>query len=261
MSAFIDYSKFVPRDTQISWAPLPYEDPYVKLVKSLRTTPGSTNVTVAQKTPENHVAIHKTEVVASEAQKVAFVDSMGSLLGAADEPTETDKNAATAAAVAGKKGPGRPKGSVESEAAKALKAKSRALAKIIEAGETPPEGSPGGAKAVSKRREAAAKAKAELATAKTPADKQTAQRKLINAHLDTKTTYSQDDTGYKTDGEGAKRAPKKAKKTNALTGIGAGIGPGVQKKGGKKIDFGTSVVAKGVDESRGRILDMKDLDF
>ena len=213
MSAFIDYSKFVPRDTHISWEKMPYEDPYVKLIKSLRTTPGSTNVTVAQKTPENHVAIHKTEVVASAAQKVAFVDSMGSLLSSGDneEPTETDKNADTAAAVAGKKGPGRPKGAKESSEAKELKAQARALALILKKGEAPPIGSPG--HAVGKRQKAnedAAKAKAAAAAAKTPAEKRAARKALIEAHLPSRTPG--DDSGFETTHSGyeSEGPPKKA---------------------------------------------------
>ena len=38
MSSFIDYSKFVPKDTTIAWEPMPWADPWVTMIKSLGAT-------------------------------------------------------------------------------------------------------------------------------------------------------------------------------------------------------------------------------
>ncbi len=233
MSAFIDYSKFVPKDSNIAWEPIPWQDPWVKMVKSLGTTPGATKQAVLQKTPENHVALRKTEVVATEAEKAAFVDSMGSLVGDTEE--------APAEAVAGKK-KGRPKGSKESEETKNLKAKAKDLAKIIRAQEHPT--SPANT-AVQKRR-AAIEAKKEAQHAAQKAESSAVKRKavreaVVGAHLGPgqnpawQTASSGHDSGD-TDKKKSKgkRSSKKGKKGVAFAVGGGGperTGPGYVPSG------------------------------
>ena len=233
MSAFIDYSKFVPKDSNIAWEPIPWQDPWVKMVKSLGTTPGATKQAVLQKTPENHVALRKTEVVATEAEKAAFVDSMGSLVGDTEE--------APAEAVAGKK-KGRPKGSKESEEAKTLKAKAKDLARILRAQEHP---SPANT-AVQKRR-AAIEAKKEAQHAAQKAESSAVKRKavreaVVGAHLGPgqnpawQTASSGHDSGETDDQKGkGKRSSKKGKKKGVAFAVGGGgaerTGPGYVPSG------------------------------